>query len=241
MKSLSFLIVAVLLVASCGFNKKGSNSSLNTSESQEVNKNQSSHVVTVTDLVQATNYSYLKLKEGSQEYWAALPKFDAKIGQTYYYNKGMEMKEFKSKELNRTFSSIWFIDEMNDKPIAVKNSKALTSTGRQNVDRLPNISVKPAEGGITISGLMSDKAQFASKKIRINGQVVKFSPDIMKKNWVHLQDGTEASGEYDLVVTTNDIVKVGDIVTFEGKIATNKDIGYGYKYDVILEEAEVLK
>jgi len=241
MKSLSFFVVVILLVTSCGFNKKGSKTSSDIPESQGVNTIQNSHVVTVTDLVQATNYSYLKLKEGSKEYWAALPKFDAKIGQTYYYNKAMEMNDFKSKELNRTFSSILFIEELSENPITVTKPKALTTTGKQMIGRVADISIAPAEGGTTIAGLLSNKSAIANKNVRIKGQVIKFTPDIMKKNWVHFQDGTEASGNYDLVVTTNDVVKVGDVVTFEGKIALDKDFGYGYKYDVLLEDAKVIK
>jgi hypothetical protein len=241
MKSFSLLIILFLIVTSCGFNKKGTQTPSSTVESQETTTNTNSHIVTVTDLIQSSNYSYLKLKEGEKEYWAAVPRFDAKIGQTYYYNQSMEMKDFKSKELDRTFSSIFFIDGLGDQPIQAQNPHPMTSTGRKMVDRVPNITVKPAEGGITISKLMSNKSQYANKKVIIKGQVVKFSPEIMNKNWVHIQDGTEASGEYDLVVTTNEVVRVGDMVTFEGTIATNKDFGYGYKYDVILEEAKTIK
>jgi hypothetical protein len=238
MKSLSFLVVLTLLIASCGFNKKGSQPTPEAPQSQETTANKGSHIVTVTDLIQSSNYSYLKLKEGSKEYWAAVPRFEATIGQTYYYNQAMEMNDFKSKELNRTFSSILFIEGLSDQPIQAKNPHPLTTTGKQTVNRVPDISVKPAKGGVTIAGLISNKAQFANKKILISGQVVKFSPDIMKKNWVHIQDGTEASGQYDLVITTNDLVKVGDVVTFEGQIVLDKDFGYGYKYDILMEDAK---
>ena len=33
--------------------------------------------------------------------------------------------------------------------------------------------------------------------------------------------------------------KVGDIVTFEGKLVLNKDFGYGYKYDYLVEKATI--
>ncbi len=59
----------------------------------------------------------------------------------------------------------------------------------------------------------------------------------MNKNWVHLQDGTINNGSYDLTVTTLDTVKVGDVVVFEGTITLNKDIGAGYFYDVLMENA----
>ena len=241
MKSVSFLILLFFLVASCGFNKPGKQISSDTPQPQELNTSMDSHVVTVTEIIQSSNYTYLKLKEGRQEYWAAVPKFEARTGQTYYYNKAGEMTDFKSKELNRTFNSIWFIEGLSDQPISVKNPHTMTTTGRKTVNRDTNISIKPAEGGITISGLFSNKSQYANQKIRINGQVVKFSPDIMNKNWIHIQDGTEASGVYDLVVTTNEVVQVGDIVTFEGTIVVDKDFGYGYKYDVIMENAKAVK
>jgi hypothetical protein len=241
MKSFSLSIILFLIVTSCGFNKKGSQTSSNTVEPQETVTNMNTHVVTVLEVIQASNYSYLKLKEGGQEYWAAVPRFDAKIGQTYYYNQSMEMKDFESNELKRTFSSIWFIDGLADQPLPVQKPNPMTTTGRKKVDRVTDIKVKPAAGGITISKLMSDKSQFANKKVIISGQVVKFSPEIMNKNWVHIQDGTEASGNFDLVVTTNEVVKVGDIVTFEGTIATDKDFGYGYKYDVIMEDAKTVR
>ncbi len=241
MKLYSLIIILILSVSSCGFNKPGSQSVSGTAESEQINNNTDLHMVTLSEIIKTSSYSYVKLKEGDKEYWAALPSFDGKIGQTYYYDKGMEMKDFKSKELNRTFSSLWFIEGLSEQPIASKNQHPLTPAGRQRVDRVPDLSVKPAENGITISKLMSEKSQYANKKVIIRGKVMKFSPEIMNKNWVHIQDGTEASGEYDLVVTTSETVNVGDVVTFEGVIATDKDFGYGYKYDVIMEDAKISK
>lgn len=240
MKLHFFLAVLFLIAASCGFRKPGNRADSDISRKAEIS-NTNSHVVTVTEFIQTSNYTYLKLKEGNREYWAATSRFEAKTGQTYYYNQSMEMKDFKSRELNRTFSSIWFLEGLSDKPVQAQNPRTLTTIGRQIVNRVPNISVRPAAGGITIAKLMSDKMQYANKKVIISGQVVKFNPEIMNKNWVHIQDGTEASGEYDLVVTTKDMVKPGDVVTFEGVIETDKDFGYGYKYDVIMEDAKSVK
>jgi hypothetical protein len=75
----------------------------------------------------------------------------------------------------------------------------------------------------------------------VRGKVVKVSPNIMKVNFVHIQDGSgdAKAGTHNLVVTTDDLPKVGDIVTVTGKVAANKDFGYGYKYEVILEEAKI--
>ena len=72
---------------------------------------------------------------------------------------------------------------------------------------------------------------------------MKNSRMIMGKNWVHLQDGTgdAAKQQHDLVVTTKDDPKDGDIVTMEGTVAANKDFGAGYVYKVIIEDAKVEK
>ena len=63
----------------------------------------------------------------------------------------------------------------------------------------------------------------------------------MSRNWVHLQDGTDHSGEFDLTATTEMIVKKGEIVTLEGKIAVDKDFGSGYFYKVIMEDSKVVQ
>jgi hypothetical protein len=34
---------------------------------------------------------------------------------------------------------------------------------------------------------------------------------------------------------------VGDIVTLEGKIVLDQDFGYGYKYELLMEDAKIIK
>jgi hypothetical protein len=70
---------------------------------------------------------------------------------------------------------------------------------------------------------------------------VKFSAEIMNKNWVHVRDGsgTVAAKNNDLVVTTKDQAKVGTVVTVKGVVRTDKDFGHGYSYDVLIEDAKL--
>ena len=63
----------------------------------------------------------------------------------------------------------------------------------------------------------------------------------MGKNWVHLQDGTNFEGAYDLMITCQDNVAIGNVVIFEGVITLDKDFGAGYFYKVILEDAVLVK
>ena len=76
----------------------------------------------------------------------------------------------------------------------------------------------------------------------VRGKVVKVSPRIMGRNWVHLQDGTGNPDDntHDLVVTTAlDPEADWDIITMEGVLTANKDFGSGYSYSVIIEDANL--
>lgn len=77
--------------------------------------------------------------------------------------------------------------------------------------------------------------------VTVRGKVVKISKQIMGKNWVHLQDGSgdAAAGSNNLVVTTQDVAAVGDVVTATGTLAKDKDFGGGYQYAVIIEETKL--
>ncbi len=101
------------------------------------------------------------------------------------------------------------------------------------------VKVDAAKGGITIAALYANKDSYAGKTVRIKGQVTKYTPDVMNKNWVHIQDGTDNGGKFDLAITTGMEAQLGETVTIEGKVSLNKDLGYGYFFDVIVEDATI--
>jgi hypothetical protein len=91
----------------------------------------------------------------------------------------------------------------------------------------------------TIAEIYAGQNDLLGIVVNVRGKVVKFSPQIMGKNWVHLQDGTGTAGTNDLTVTTADSASVGDTVLVTGKITLKKDFGMGYKYDLIIEDGKV--
>jgi hypothetical protein len=107
------------------------------------------------------------------------------------------------------------------------------------------IKVDKATGdnAYNVSEIFAETEKLNGKTVRIQGKVVKFSPMIMGRNWIHLQDGTgdPMSNTHDLVVTTSEQVKTNDVITIEGTLAFNKDFGAGYKYVAIVEEAKTVK
>ncbi len=203
--------------------------------------------VVVLEVQQVNSYTYLYIKENDNERWLAIPSMDAKIGEVYYYKGGMEMTDFNSKELNKTFESVLFLASINKNPIddektVFQHGSRIdsTKTSTVNLEKL-NFIIKPVDGGISIAELLKNKKSYDSKTVRIRGKVTKFNSQVMSKNWVHLQDGTEYNGKFDLTLTTNAEVKVGDIVTMEGKLFLDRDFGYGYFYSLIIENAVLLK
>jgi len=110
---------------------------------------------------------------------------------------------------------------------------------------LQEITVLKAQGenAYTVEEIFAGLKTLAGKKVRIQGKVVKFSPNIMGKNWVHLQDGTgnPLHNSHDLVLTTDTTPAVDAIVTMEGILVADKDFGAGYKYTAIVEQASLIK
>jgi hypothetical protein len=99
--------------------------------------------------------------------------------------------------------------------------------------------VEKAEDGKTVEEIFAAKEDLAGKQVMVRGKVVKFLPQIMGKNWLHLQDGSGSEGTNDLTVTTTSVADVGDLVLVSGKVSVNRDFGYGYSYEVLLEDAEI--
>jgi hypothetical protein len=98
--------------------------------------------------------------------------------------------------------------------------------------------VKP-KGGKTVQEVYQEKDKLNGKPVTLRGRVVKYNEAIMGKNWLHLRDGTGKEPANDLTVTTQTKAKVGDTVLVEGLITLDKDLGAGYRYDVIIEDAKV--
>ncbi len=95
----------------------------------------------------------------------------------------------------------------------------------------------------TVAEVITKRTELKDKTVVVRGKVVKFNPDILKKNWVHLRDGSGSAADNtnDILVTTNDKANVGDIVTVKGIVHIDKDLGMGYSYKVLIEEAKLQK
>lgn len=93
----------------------------------------------------------------------------------------------------------------------------------------------------TVAEITTKSVELKDKQVLVRGQIVKFTPNVMGKNWIHLQDGSgkAADRSNDILVTTTALAKVGDVLTIKGVVRTDKDFGAGYAYKVLIEEATV--
>jgi len=114
--------------------------------------------------------------------------------------------------------------------------------GHPQLEATTSQAVEQPEGGMTVAEVHARAAEFAGQSVALRGRVVKANFGIMGSNWLHVQDGSgdPATGSNDLTVTTQGRAEVGDLVTVRGVVAADKDFGAGYRYSVIVENAEVV-
>jgi len=198
------------------------------------------HKIVVKETVDGGSYAYLNVEENGKTYWMAISNMPVTVGETYYYDNGMVMKDFESKQLNKTFDEIVFANTIRttEAAVEVKQEDPHASSTPMPVS---DVKIEKPKNGTSLSELFSGKKTFSGKSIIVKGKVVKVNNGIMDKNWVHIVDGTQFENTNDLTITTAETVNIGDIVTFKGVIVLDKDFGQGYKYDVLLEEGKLIK
>lgn len=190
-------------------------------------------------------YTYLKLQTQAGEVWAAVPTASVKPGAQVAIGNAMTMQNFESKTLKRKFDKILFGQLLDPK---AAGAAALAPPHGQMGSAKPAIAQTPvakASGADakTVAEVLAGKATLKDKTVTLRARVVKVNAGIMGKNWLHLQDGTgkAADGSNDLIVTSKDLAAVGDVVTVRGVVRTNVDLGSGYAYAVLIEDASLRK
>ncbi len=235
----SLLILLFLSIIACN----SSSSNADSVESVEATKTaDGQHKAIIKEVLQTSVYTYLLVEENSNSYWVACNRQEFSVDQIVYFEEGLAMENFESKELSRTFDLVYFLNEVAFDPVSLNASAGTSPTPHGMIKEAvkKEIKVEKAAGGISLGELFANPTGFKGQKVTIRGEVVKYNEAIMGKNWVHIQDGSGTGESFDLTVTTADIVKLGDVVTFEGTINLNKDFGAGYVYEVIMEEAKLI-
>jgi len=198
----------------------------------------------VVETMNAGGYTYVCLEKSGKKTWVAVPQMKVTVGQEMTFAPGAVMKNFPSKSLNRTFDSIVFSSGPMTAGVAPALEAGASAGSKAQVKPMEkDIKIEKAEGAnaYTVGEVWAKRKTLDKKQVVVKGKVVKVSPQIMDRTWVHIQDGTgdQKQGTHNLVVTSQDVPNVGDVVTVSGTVAKDKDFGAGYVYKVIVEDATI--
>jgi hypothetical protein len=214
---------------------------------------------TVVEAMESGGYTYVRLETAADEVWFAATDLAAQPGDRLTVGLDMPMEHFHSRTLNRDFPLIYFVSRVarggealapaGATPGRPGGGMAMEPSHRPGVSPAagptpnPVAAVAPPPGGVAIAEVWARRVALSGKVVVIRGRVVKANHGIMGRNWFHLQDGSGKAddGTNDVTVTSDDVVRVGDIVTVSGTLVTGKDFGAGYVYDAIVENATVMK
>ena len=157
------------------------------------------HTATVVETMSSASYTYIRVEEKGNKFWIALPETQVSVGETISFYEQMLMENFTSRSLKRTFDRILFVEAINQGKELPTQLKAQPSPNEQ----LPVQSTempRPEElgsplGRFSIEEIFAQKEELAGKVIEVNGKVTKVSPQIMGRDWVHIEDGTGTKPE----------------------------------------------
>ena len=255
---LLLLIISTLLLTSC---KKGP-TVISTSVEESPNSNSSStgifsndgelnnltsssppvtgdvHVVKVKEVLPTDKYVYLKVIEDDEEFWIATGKREVQKGETYFFKNGILKTNFESKEYDRIFEKVYLVSNLVAANHGGSSNSLPSAVDVKNEPSKPKSERIDVEGSIRIDQIVKNPEKYKGQTVQISGTCVKLNPNIMGRNWIHLQDGSQ--DDYDFVLTSDVAIPEGHMVTMKGVVVLGKDFGAGYKYDLIIENAEIV-
>lgn len=207
---------------------------------------ESTHTGTVLFSQVEGRYAYIQLDVEGKEVWiATLPEFlkvTISKGDKLEYSGGLLMNNFKSKAMKRTFDSIWFITKVKvveKDSIQVPKDSVHTMQQPEVTATLPpeRGEIEKAKGGKTIAEIYFEREVLKGTEVLLQARVMKVSKNILKKNWVTLQDGTGNPPNNSITFTTKTSPGIGETITVRGIVKTDIDLGGNYQYKVLLEDS----
>jgi hypothetical protein len=202
----------------------------------------------VVETMDAGTYTYVALEGGGERVWAVGPKTPVAIGDEISIALEMPMPNFESETLGRTFETVYFVGSLGAG--TAPGGHGVTGDPHAGLPQfqagaeVPEIdpdSIQKPESGYRVAELWDRREELNGKEVVVRGRVVRYNAGILGRNWLHIQDGSGDAGQgtHDVTVTSAGSCAVGDLVTIRGVVAVDKDFGAGYRYDLIVEEAEV--
>jgi hypothetical protein len=201
----------------------------------------------VLEVKDVDSYTYLRLKTKDGETWAAVARTPVTKGADVTIENAMVMNNFESKSLKKTFDKIVFgtLGGAGASAASRGGDVAAVHSGVAKAADVGDVKVDKASGpdARTVAEIVTKRAELKDKTIVVRGKVVKYTKEVLGKNWIHLRDGSGSASDNtnDVLVTTKDQASIGDVVVVKGVVHTDRDLGSGYSYKVLIEEATLRK
>ena len=171
----------------------------------------------VLEVVDCADRALARVQEAQWVFWVSLPKQPLQVGDQLLLGKGPLQKAVTCGEA--TYNDV----------VVIEQAKVVTAEQVQAA-----LGLKPPEGGLSIAEVVAKRAELAGKPVTVRGRVVKLNKGIFGKNWMHIVDGSQ---DGDLTITSDSFAEVGQLVTASAILTIDKDLGFGYFYSEILEDA----
>lgn len=201
----------------------------------------------VIDTLNSGGFTYAQLDVKGTKYWIAGPLTPIKKGDGLILGSNFRMKDYQSPTLNKTFKSVYFCSKITVEGKSASSGEPLRSHGMTSshppMDKAKSKAKadlsKVVKADMTIEELNRNKDAQKGKTVKIRGVVTKYSPGIMGKNWIHITDASVKAAIKPLTVTTDQTSSIGQTILVEGTVRLDMDLGYGYLYPILLEDAKI--
>jgi len=198
---------------------------------------------TVLETMNSGGYSYVSVETSEGQLWAAGPQTSIKVGDVVEFSQGMQMNQFESKTLSRTFDVLYFVNSIRNltTPNQTMPAPAQTGSSPSAVNDVMDVNVAELEAGQNIAWVYANSDSLANQSVSLRGKVVKYNSNILGWNFIHIQDGSgdAAEGNNDLTVTSKATTQVGETVVLTGALILDKDFGAGYRFPILVEDAKI--
>jgi hypothetical protein len=203
-----------------------------------------SGIGTVAETVDVPSYVYIRVMlENDEEAWLATSPIDVNIGDEVSWDGGNLMKDFGSRTLGRSFDWVVFAEnvELIGKKVPEghpQGHEPHAPTSSESVDMPEPGDITRLENGFTVAEIHAQRTELAGQQVTIRARVMKVSEGILGRNWITLQDGTGETPLNRLIATTSEVPEIGKTLVVHGTVGLDVDLGSGYNYATLLEEAD---
>jgi hypothetical protein len=101
------------------------------------------------------------------------------------------------------------------------------------------VSTSAFAGKMTVEDVNKQMKSLEGKQVTVTGKVVKVNNGIMRRNFIHVTDGTGGKNSNKVIFTSAQTAKVGNNVTITGTVVLGTDFGMGYKYPLLVEKSSI--